>query len=37
MKSKKKKEVVMRISSIEVTLMNKPYLVPSFRCIYCIM
>lgn len=31
-KNNKKKEVVARISSIEATLANKPYYVPSFRC-----
>ena len=31
-KNKQCKIVVANISSIEATLANKPYLVPSFRC-----
>lgn len=31
-KKNKKKIVVAHISSVEATLANKPYYVPSFRC-----
>ena len=31
-RNKAKKIVVMRISSVEATLADKPYYVPSFRC-----
>lgn len=32
MKKTKKKETIMYIKSIDATLLNKPYYVPSFRC-----
>jgi len=31
-KAKKERIVIVRIDSIEATLANKPYYVPSFRC-----
>ena len=31
-KNRNKRVVVTQISSVEATLMNKPYYVPSFRC-----
>lgn len=30
-KMKGKKETIMKIDSVEATLMNKPYVVPGFR------
>ena len=31
-KNKGKRSIVAHISSVEATLLNKPYYVPAFRC-----